>query len=206
MDKEKAKLIELSELKQKYPLFYSYLKDYEKELKSREKNKFRDDKNWYKFGRTQNIGKFKDRKIITQVLSNSNKFTLDNNGEYYFVGGGNAGGYGIILKEEHKDKYEVILGLLNSNVLEFYLKNISTVFRGGYYSYAKRFIENFPIKLPSESQSKKIEELVERIIQFHKEGKSEQQIKNVDYEINQEIYKLYQITPEEQEIIEESLK
>ena len=34
----------------------------------------------------------------------------------------------------------------------------------------------------------------------------EQQIKNVDYEIDQEVYKLYEITPEEQKIIEESLR
>jgi len=203
LNQEKAKLIEFSDLKQEYPLFCTYLKDYEKELKSREKNRFKDDKNWHKFGRTQNIDKFKYRKIMTQVLSNSNKFTLDDDGEYYFVGGGNAGGYGIILNEEYNDKYEIVLALLNSKVLEFYLKNISTIFRGGYYSYAKRFIERLPIKIPDEKQGKRIKELVERIIQFYKEGKSEQQIKNVDYEINEEVYKLYGLTKEEIKLIEE---
>ncbi len=206
LKQEKAKLIELLDLKQKYPLFYSYLRDYEKELKSREKNKFKDDKNWHKFGRTQNVDKFKHKKIMTQVLSNSNKFTLDADGEYYFVGGGNAGGYGIILNDEYNNNYEIILGLLNSKVLEFYLKNISTQFRGGYYSYAKRFIERLPIKLPSEPQAQKIKELVERIIQFHKEGRAEQDIKNVDYEIDEEVYKLYGITDEERKVIEESLR
>jgi len=34
----------------------------------------------------------------------------------------------------------------------------------------------------------------------------EQQIKNVDYEIDQEVYKLYELTKEEIKIIEESLK
>jgi len=43
-------------------------------------------------------------------------------------------------------------------------------------------------------------------MQFHKEGESEQQIKNVDYEIDEEIYKLYGINDEEKKIIEESLK
>lgn len=41
-------------------------------------------------------------------------------------------------------------------------------------------------------------------MQFYKKGKSEQQIKNVDYEIDEEIYKLYGITKAEQEIIENS--
>jgi hypothetical protein len=34
----------------------------------------------------------------------------------------------------------------------------------------------------------------------------EQQIKDIDYEIDEEVYKLYGITKEEQKIIEESLK
>lgn len=38
------------------------------------------------------------------------------------------------------------------------------------------------------------------------EKKTEQQIKNVDYEIDEEVYKLYSITDEEKKIIEESLK
>ena len=42
-----------------------------------------------------------------------------------------------------------------------------------------------------------IKELVERIMRFHKEGKSEQDIKNVDYEIDEEIYKLYGLIKEE---------
>jgi len=43
-------------------------------------------------------------------------------------------------------------------------------------------------------------------MQFHKEGKSEQDIKNVDYEIDEEIYKLYGITDEERQVVEGSLK
>jgi len=51
-------------------------------------------------------------------------------------------------------------------------------------------------------QSARIKELVERIIQIHKEGRAEQDIKNVDYEIDDEVYKLYGIFDEEKKIIE----
>tara|TARA_Y100000034_G_C6703677_1_gene310476 strand:+ start:71 stop:310 length:240 start_codon:yes stop_codon:yes gene_type:complete len=67
-------------------------------------------------------------------------------------------------------------------------------------------LDDLPIKIPSETQVKKIKELVERMIQFYKEGKSEQQIRNVDYEIDQEVYDLYGLTDEEIKIVEESLK
>jgi len=39
-------------------------------------------------------------------------------------------------------------------------------------------------------------------MQFHKEGRLEQDIKNVDYEIDDEVYKLYGIFDEEKKIIE----
>lgn len=45
----------------------------------------------------------------------------------------------------------------------------------------------------------------EKIIGNEKE-RLKQQIDNVDYEIDQEVYKLYELTPEEIKLIEESLK
>jgi len=61
------------------------------------------------------------------------------------------------------------------------------------------------IKIPNEKQSARIKELVERIIEFCKQGKSEQDIKNVDYEIDEEVYKIYGITDEEKRVIEGGL-
>ncbi len=101
-----------------------------------------------------------------------------------------------------------VLGLLNSKLIDFYYKNKfkSTHVGGGYLDLRGVQIKKLPIKLPDEKQAKRIKELVERIMQFYKEGKPEQQIKNIDYEIDEEIYRLYGITEEEQKIIEERLK
>jgi len=155
-----ASLIPLSKIKENYPLAYEYFKQYESLLKKRENNRFVNEENWHQFGRLQNIEKFEQPKIITQVLASSNTFALDSKGEFYFVGGGNAGGYGIVLKNEYKDYYPYILALLNSRVLEFYLKNISTPFRGGYFSYGRRFIEQLPIKFANETDTNKLSLLV----------------------------------------------
>ncbi|MBD2176009.1 hypothetical protein H6F42_03625 [Pseudanabaena sp. FACHB-1998] len=38
-------------------------------------------------------------------------------------------------------------GLLSSRLLDFYLYQVSSPFRGGYWSYGKRFIEQLPIRL-----------------------------------------------------------
>ena len=213
-----ARLIPLEEIKSKYPKTYQYFLAYEKELKGRENNRFKNDKNWHQFGRLQNIEKFEQPKIMTQVLASKNSFTFDEKGEYYFVGGGNAGGYGIVLKEEYFHEYYWVLSLLNSKVLEFYLKKISTPFRGGFYSYGKRFIEQLPIKLPSENEKRILSEFTKKQLERSKRlneigekktderARIEEEIKKTDAEIDELVYKIYGITEEEKKIIEESVK
>ena len=77
--------------------------------------------------------------------------------------------------------------------------------------------KKFPIRLPDSNQEDKIIELVDQILDLQKryyntksiggeKDRLSEQIKDKDYEINQEIYKLYNINYEEQKIIEESLK
>lgn len=143
-----------------------------------------------------------------------NSFTIDYDHRWFFTAGV-AGGYGINLKENLNKS--VILGILNSKLIEFFVKNTSTYLRGFYYSYENRFIKDIPIVLPDKKQSQKIIEFVKNMLELQKKlsteniignekERLEQQIKNVDYEINEEIYKLYEISKEEQKIIEESLK
>ncbi|MEK6871496.1 MAG: N-6 DNA methylase, partial [Nanoarchaeota archaeon] len=77
--------------------------------------------------------------------------------------------------------------------------------------------ERIMIPKASEKQKEKIISLVNQMLSLQKKlheknlsggekERLEQQIKNVDHEIDQEIYKLYEITEDEQKIIEESLK
>jgi methylase of polypeptide subunit release factors len=215
VNNKKARLITLDEIKANYPNTYQYFLNYEKELKSREDGRLRNKKDWHQFGRLQNIEKFEQAKIMTQVLSSRNSFTFDEKGEYYFVGGGNAGGYGITLSKEYENDYYVILALLNSKLLEFYLRCISTPFRGGFYSYGKRFIEKLPIIIPSDKAeltnlSKKQLERCKALQTFGNKktsetAKLELEIKEADKEIDDEVCKIYGITDEEKKIIEETL-
>ncbi|RKX92531.1 MAG: hypothetical protein DRP84_09855 [Spirochaetes bacterium] len=176
-EKNKATLYSIEELKNQFPKTWQYFLHYEENLKCREGGKWKIRKDWYAYGRRQNIEMFERKKIMTQVLANKNSFTLDEEGIYYFVGGGNAGGYGIILKEGYN--YHYILGLLNSNVLEFYLKNISTIFRGRFYSYGRRFIEKLPIKLPKNKKEQKIaKEITKKVDLILKQSKIRQKVEN----------------------------
>jgi adenine-specific DNA-methyltransferase len=50
--------------------------------------------------------------------------------------------------------------LLNSKVHDFFIRKISTPFRGGYWSYGKRFIEQLPIPRSSPGQHENIVALI----------------------------------------------
>jgi type II restriction/modification system DNA methylase subunit YeeA len=211
----KASLIPLSEIKEKFPLAYRYFKNYEENLKSREEHRFQNDENWHKFGRLQNIEKFEQPKIITQVLASNNTFAIDLKGEYYFVGGGNAGGYGIVLKDSNQKVYHFVLALLNSNVLEFYLKNISTPFRGGYFSYGKRFIDKLPLLIPKDSRFDLVSSLSEEQVKISKKMQNlhntderyllERELYKINQELNQLIYQVYGLSKSEITLLENQL-
>lgn len=125
--------------------------------------------------------------------------------------------YYLLSKEKISLKY--VVGVINSNLLDFYYKtNFGTTHvAGGYLDLRGVQIKQIPIKLPNKAQETNIVSLVDRMLVLQKklhEGKPagnekerlEQQIKNIDYEIDQEVYKLYGLTPEEIKIVEESLK
>ena len=149
------------------------------------------------------------KKIMTQVLAKKAMFTLDSFGKYYFVGGGNAGGYGLILKNDSLN-YKFILGILNSSLSDFYLKNHTSLFQGGYYSYAKRFIEKIPIKVISREKQKPLIEIVDKILSitkdddYSKNPEKQAKVKAYERRINRLVYNLYGLTDDEIKIIEAS--
>ncbi|MDP2673249.1 MAG: N-6 DNA methylase, partial [Nanoarchaeota archaeon] len=197
---ESTKLEELENIKNKDSNLYQYLIKNKSDLELRKDSRgnFKGSSSWYGLVRFSKLNIFNQNKILTPSIVKKNKFCLDNN-LYAFSGGKVT----CITSDEN---LLVLLGILNSKLTEFYLHQTCPLKAGGYFNYSNTFLSRLPIKLPNEKQAKKIKELVERIMQFHKEGKSEQDIKNVDYEIDQEVYKLYEITEEEKEIIEESLR
>jgi len=159
----KAILLDKENLKRRYPKTWQYLLDNKKDLGKRERGTFVERPDWYGYVYLKNMDKFDLPKIMTQVLANRSAFAIDQEGRYYFPGGGNAGGYGVIPREQ-KLSLKFLCALLNSSLLDWNLKKISTRFRGGFYSYAKRFSGKLPIKLPQTEFEQKIKEKIESLV------------------------------------------
>jgi hypothetical protein len=109
---------------------------------------------------------------------------------------------------------------LNSSLLDFNLKKISSPFRGGFFSYARRYIEKLPIRCIdfANPNEKKMHDdlvaLVDRMLELNKRltplrntscnerDELLRQIKRTDDEIDNLVYNLYGLTEEERKIVE----
>ena len=89
-----------------------------------------------------------------------------------------------------------LTGILNSRLIAFWLKNKGKM-QGDNFQVAKEPLLNIPlIKNPSESQQKFIIDLVDKIISKTREN-SESDTSSLESQIDELVYKLYKLTPEE---------
>jgi type I restriction-modification system DNA methylase subunit len=216
----KAELISPQEFSSTYPGCWEYLLQNRRALENREDGKMRHEK-WYAYVYPKSLALHDRQKIMTGVLASKSRLTFDNDGVFYFMGGGNAGGYGVVLKEANRKNYLYTLGLLNSSLLDFNLKKISSPFRGGFFSYARRYIEKLPIRcinFANPAEKKKHDDLValvEKMLELNKRlaplrnapcnelDELLREIERTDKEIDNLVYDLYELTEEERKIVEE---
>ncbi|MEH1876550.1 MULTISPECIES: Eco57I restriction-modification methylase domain-containing protein [unclassified Nostoc] len=205
-NRSSIKLVPINIIKSKYPLTWNYLLDNKIYLENREKGKMLGD-NWYGYVYPKALDIMSLPKLFTPDIATVSSFTWDKTGKIFFTGGV-SGGYGILVSSGYS--WEYILGLLNSKVLEFYVKQSSTSMRGGYYSFESRFIHNLPIRIIDNSQKAEknkhdlIVNLVETMLSLHQQlneaqtppakKRIQQQINATDRQINQLVYELYGLT------------
>ena len=93
---------------------------------------------------------------------------------------------------------------MNSRLVRFYLDSIVSKVRGGYFSMSKSYVETTPVANKPEDTTK-IVHLVNETLNVKKEN-PEADTTALEAEIDQLVYQLYELTPEEIEIVENSVK
>jgi len=207
-----ARLYTQAEMQSYYPLAWQYLERNKAALEDREKGKFKDEK-WYRFGRTQNLGLWEQPKIMLPYMTTELAAYLDQSNNYYFINV-TTGGYGLTVDAFD---YSYLCGLLNSRLLDYYLKHVSTNFRGGYVAANKQYIEQLPIRTinfsdPADKQKHgAVVGLVETMLLLHEQkaiadpserAHLEREIAATDAQIDRLVYRLYGLTEEEIRIVE----
>lgn len=207
--KKDASLLTPTEIKSNYPLAWIYLTSKETLLQMIEQSKDREklidslmkklklknldelsdylSKNpidklpetlwWYRYIYPKNLKSVNKPKVLTKTVSNINSFSLDLSG---LTAPHNVGVYSIPLKE----KFYYILGLLNSEVCQFYLTSFLPDKRGGYFLFIKEYLSLMPIIFDREDE---ITDLVKQIITAKENGEDtvilEKKMNDIFYEI-----------------------
>ena len=153
-------------------------------------------------------------KIIIAKLALRIEGFVDVNGEYSSIN------TNCIHTPKNGIKLEYLAGIINSKMLSFIYSEIFSGLKmsGGYFQFQAPQLRILPIVIGSEQQQTKIVEFVKNIISLNQslsklknkstdeKARLEKEIKKLDAEIDEEIYKLYGITDKEKKIIEDNLK
>ena len=130
------------ELSNKFPLAYDYLLNFKDEFIEKKKRYKTNPEYWYSLHRARNINSFETIKLITPFISEGSNFTFDDNNSFF-----NANNYGLIKHGNEELDIKFYLTILNSNIIWFLIKNISSELRGGFFQYSPTYLEliSFPV-------------------------------------------------------------
>jgi hypothetical protein len=214
---ESVELMDLDVISKHFPKTAAYLLENKKRLEERERGKFKG-RDWYRFGRNQNIGIQGRVKLCVPRLVDRLYATYDVEGSHFLD---NVDVGGITLKPDYKQQeLAYLLGLLNSGLLRWYFPFVSAPFRGGWMSANRQFLSQLPIRPinfsdPADvARHDHIVTLVEQMLELHKRLHAaasqadremyQRQIDATDREIDKLVYELYGLTEEEIRIIEDT--
>lgn len=200
-DERKLRLLSDAEMQNQFPCAWKYLSSNKRLLEEREHGKF--SKEWWQLY-PKNLDLWEEPKIMLPYMISELAAFYDE-GANYFVNV-TTGGFGLRLCNSELDvKY--VTGLLNSHLLDWFLKKVSTTFHGGYFAANKQFLVQLPIRrITFSSKSERaqhdaIVSLVEGILAA-KQANPAADTSALEREIDQQVYALYGLTPEEIAIVE----
>ena len=185
-----------------YPEVKNYLFQFKRNLdpgKGRKSGSYK----WYEIqDSTAYYNEFEKLKIIWGLTANKWTFSWDD--KYNFLP---SNGYILTSKKLHL-KY--ILALMNSRLMEFYFSFIGVMTAGGAFTLKYETVFNFPIKLVPCKNQKLLIETVDKILSiiqpsaadYFRNPAKQAEVQKHEKQIDQLIYKLYDLTPAEIKIIE----
>lgn len=194
----KGKTQPFSEDKMKidFPQAYNYILNFKDELIERKIKYKTNSKYWYSLHRSRKQILFESPKIITPQLQNHSSFTFDNCSFY-----ADAGGY--ILPQKENDKVPLIsyLAIFNSKLFYYFIKKTSTPYNNNYFYFKTNYIEPFCIPVSIINYYVKFENIASKILEYKIIDK--QPTDKLERQIDELVYKLYDLTYDEVQVVED---
>lgn len=130
------------EMRDRYPRAYEYLTQQIHYLNQRSSQS--NSAVWYEYGRSQGLNNY-GVKLIHPTFSGKPKFMIDEREDSLFVNG-----YAIF--SDGVWDAEILQKILNSKVMDFYIRNTSYSLEGGFLCYQKKYFKNFSVPELSQQQ------------------------------------------------------
>ncbi len=205
-------LITEEELKENFPKAYKYLATHRSELEERKQYR-----TWYSFSAPRNLEVHNTAQILVPLLANRGLYCrlLADSSAYCLMA---SGGFSITVDQASGLSPNYVLGLLNSRLLYWRLRAISNIFRGGWITCTKQYVETLPIRTINFSDPVEVKcydqivTFVENLLSFHyllaashtptEKTLLQRQIDTTDTQIDALVYELYGLTEEEIKLVE----
>jgi hypothetical protein len=186
-----------AEFKKQYPAIYYHLLEYKEKLSKRNKSETGIRYEWYALQRCANTyySEFSKDKIMYPVMSSEASFFYDNKGFF-------CNDKGFIISGS---KLKYLIACLNSKITHRYLEMICSPLGNAAIEYRKIYLDLLPVPLTTQSNQSlvsRVEELVELRIN---NNESEVTSNEIEQQIDQLVYQLYDLTDEEIAIVEKSI-
>jgi hypothetical protein len=130
-------------LQHTFPKTWEYLLANRAHLENREEGRHKGP-DWYRYGRSQNLGKFDQPKLLLPYMTRRLSCCFDPLGVLYTVNV-TTGGYGITLADPKPQEYLRLMGIINSRVAHYWMRARATVHQGGYYGVMHQYLRSLPI-------------------------------------------------------------
>jgi len=209
----RATLIDPKKFLQIAPRTKDYLNACKSRLEEREDGRFKGEF-FYQYGRPQNMDRYEvPVKIVLPDIAERGRCYLDTNGRWLV-----DTTYGIVAKAGTNFDLCYLLGILNSPLLTFYLKETGTALRGGYFRMKTAYLNPFPIRTinfadpTDKARHDRMVALVTQMLELNKKLQDasldhektllSRQVEAADGAIDKLVYELYGLTEEEIAIVE----
>jgi hypothetical protein len=193
----KASIMKESEIKVNFPNAYTWLKETE-DIHRKKDNKSTNDDSWYRYARNQGVDHIELPKLSSMEICSNHPNVIFNQDNFYHP----TTVYSWVKKEETKESYEYLLAIANSKLLWWFLKITGDTLQGD----ARRFKTNYlnPFPLPAsvdQGFENEISNLVKTVMD-KKKTNEKADTTDLETQIDQLVYQLYELTDEEIKIVE----
>ena len=208
-----ARLREQTEMRKLFPNAYAHLQ--QNAVRLRERKQFRE---WFGYSAPRNLDLHDRAQIAVPLLANGGLFALIPPATRGNLCPMASGGFTITLGETCALRPEYVLGILNSKLMFWFLRCISNVFRGGWITCTKQYFGELPIlnldlsNKPDRARHDTLVSLVDKMLALVpklRTATSEKEravlqnaVATTDRKIDDLVYALYALTPEEIALVE----